>query len=426
MASGTGYLIRIISDSPSTTGTSSATFEIVQTGLCTPVIPTSTGLIINEWSNGPAGNQEYYEFVVAGQCGESVDIRGYILDDNNGTFTNPADYDATASGIAPGHFRFTYDPQWASVPVGSLIVVYNAEEPNGSLPADDPTDANSDSLYVVPHTSTLFERCTAMPASTSPDSIYTPCTYATAPLNGWMPLSLRNGGDAIQVRNPDGSYYHGVSYGGTEMTGGPHNLKLFTTGGSGMCGWFNNGDFFDVNNWSYGTVAGNQTPGLPNNSLNYAWLKLMRDTVAANCPITLLPVELTSFTGAATETGNRLWWGTSSERNSSHFTIDRSVDGKNWIRVGAVVASGNSDTYHQYSITDIEFDEQVNYYRLTQWDTDGTENTFNEYVAIDNTPFSGTKVVGRYNLMGQEVEADFKGVQLLLYDDGSTQKVINQ
>src|SRR3989338_2010156 len=167
--SGTGYIIRVVSSAPSTIGSNSATFTILQTGSCGPILPAGEGLIINEWSNGPSGNQEFYEFVVAGICGTSVDIRGYILDDNNGTFTNPADYSGTASGIAPGHFRFTYDPQWAAIPVGSLIVVYNAEDPNPAVPADDPSDANVDSLYFVPHNSTLFERCTTFPATTSPD-----------------------------------------------------------------------------------------------------------------------------------------------------------------------------------------------------------------------------------------------------------------
>src|SRR5690606_25234155 len=129
---------------------------ITQLSNCGPTLPATEGLIINEWSNGPSGNQEYYEFVVAGQCGTLDDIRGYILDDNNGTFTTPANYSGTASGIAPGHFRFADHPQWANIPVGSLILIYNTEDPNPSLPPDDPTDADNDSLYVIPHTHPLF------------------------------------------------------------------------------------------------------------------------------------------------------------------------------------------------------------------------------------------------------------------------------
>lgn len=424
-ATGSGYLIRIISDNPTTTGSNSAAFTITQTGGCGPTLPASEGLIINEWSNGPSGNQEFYEFVVAGQCGTLVDIRGYILDDNNATFTNPADYDATPSGIAPGHFRFTYDPQWASIPVGSLIVVYNANEPNPALPADDPTDANNDSLYVVPHNSTLFESCTTFPATTAPDSTYSGCTYATALLTGWNPLSLRNSGDAIQVRQPDGTYYHGVSYGGSEMTGGPHSLKLFTGSGSGMCGWFNDGDFFDIANWSSGSVSGNETPGLPNNATNYAWLLMMRDTVAATCPITVLPVEMTSFTGLALEEGNRLWWSTATESNSSHFLIERSHDGQYWRQVGQSPATGFATHMMQYSFIDTDFDSEMNYYRLTEFDLNGESQVFHRLVAIDNSDYNKSRVVGRYNLMGQEVDAMYTGVLILLFEDGHTEKVMN-
>eukprot|EP00353_Schmidingerella_taraikaensis_P002871 CAMPEP_0185587150 /NCGR_PEP_ID=MMETSP0434-20130131/47714_1 /TAXON_ID=626734 ORGANISM="Favella taraikaensis, Strain Fe Narragansett Bay" /NCGR_SAMPLE_ID=MMETSP0434 /ASSEMBLY_ACC=CAM_ASM_000379 /LENGTH=654 /DNA_ID=CAMNT_0028208815 /DNA_START=28 /DNA_END=1989 /DNA_ORIENTATION=+ len=353
-AAGTGYLIRVISDNPVTTGSSSAAFTINQNAPCLPSLP-ATGMIINEWSNGPSGNQEYYEFVVAGECGETVDVREYILDDNNGTFTNPTDYDATASGIAPGHFRFTNAAQWANIPVGSVIVIYNADDPNAALPPDDPTDADNDSLYVVPHTSALFERCTTLPTSTAPDSVYTPCTYSTAPLTGWGALSLRNSGDAIQVRLPNGDYYHGVSYGGSEITGGPDNLKLFSGSGSGDAGWFNDGDPFDFANWSSGTVAGNQTPGSANNAANAAWLLLMRDTTTTNCPITVLPVEVGDFQGKNAPEGNLLYWYTLSERDADYFLIERSTDGKNWKEIGTVKAAGNSTEINNYMLVDVSF-----------------------------------------------------------------------
>ncbi len=419
---GTGYLIRITSSDPTFTGTISAAFTITQSSPCTPVLPSVAGLIINEWSNGASGNQEYYEFVVAGQCGELVDIRGFILDDNNGTFTTPAFYSGTPSGIAPGHFRFSFAAQWATIPVGSLIVIYNANDPNPSLPADDPTDANVDSLYVVPHNNALFERCTTFPNSASPDSVYVPCTYATAPLTGWNPLSLRNGGDAIQVRAPDGSYYHGVSYGGSEMTGGPHNLKLFTGSGSGRMGWFSDGDFFDVANWNSGTVAGNQTPGLANNALNAAWLSLMRDTAAATCPVTPLPVEIVSFEGERIDEGNLIYWQTVSEQNSSFFTLEHSTDAKNWTVIVNQPAANNSTSTLNYSFIDTGYDRTMNYYRLSETDTDGTITNYPKYVVL----YNGTQKVDLIriiNILGQEIDENTSGVQIHVFSDGSIKKI---
>jgi len=428
LASGTGYLIRVVSDDPGVTGSDSPTaITIVQAAPCIPTAPAGTGLIINEWSNGPTGNQEFYEFVVAGQCGTIVDIRGYILDDNNGTFTTPANYSGTSSGIAPGHFRFSYAAQWGSIPVGSLIVVYNADDPNPAVPADDPSDANNDSLYVVPHNTSLFERCTAFPTSSSPDSVYSPCTYATAPLNGWSPLSLRNGGDAIQVRNPDGSYYHGVSYGGSEISGGPNNLKLFTGSGSGMMGFFNAGDFFDVSNWSSATVAsGSETPGLPNNATNSAWLELIRDPSAITCPITPLPIELAQFDGKQLEENNLLYWRTETEMNSSYFTLERSIDLVNWEIVTVESAAGNSQQLINYSFIDRGFESgKINYYRLSQTDLDGSTEVFAKIISIDNSK-GKVELVAIVNLLGQEISEDTQGVQIHVYSDGTTVKIFKQ
>lgn len=421
-ASGVAYRMRVVSDNPVVTGLQSAAFTITQTMPCVAPTPVTSGVIINEWSNGPSGNQEYYEFVVAGQCGALADVRGYILDDNNGTFTTPASYSGTPSGIAPGHFRFSYDAQWAAIPVGSLIVIYNHEEPNASLPADDPTDANNDSLYVIPHDNALFERCLAFPTITSPDSIYSPCTYATAPLTGWSPLSLRNAGDAIQVRNPDGSYYHGVSYGGPEISGGPNNLKLFVGSGTDMAGWFSAGNFYDIANWSSGATTGNETPGVPNNAANAAWLQLMRDANAATCPIVILPVELTDFEGKKMEDANLLHWETQSENNSSYFTLERSLDAKTWEVISMETAAGSSQSNITYSHIDNGFRSgQINYYRLSQTDLDGSLEVFPKIVSIDNRvqKISLLKIV---NLLGQEIDENTSGVQIHVYSDGTAVK----
>ncbi len=423
---GTLFRVRITSSAPPMAGDSSAFFSVTQMQVCLPVLPSSNGLIINEFSNGPTGNQEYYEFVVSGKCGDLVDIRGFILDDNNGTFTTPAAYTGTASGIAPGHFRFTNDAQWASIPVGSLIVVYNAGDPNPSLPADDPTDANNDSLYVVPHTSTLFERCTTLPSSFSPDSIYTPCTYATAPLTGWGPLSLRNSGDAIQVRSPNGAYFHGITFGGAEMSGGPHNLKLFTGDGTGMVGWFNSGDFYNVSEWSSGGAPVAETPGLPNNAANLQWLQLMRDSLNVNCPVSVLPVELGDFDGKYNGIdANELTWITLSERNASHYNVERSIDGVHWEKVNYQNAIGNTMTESSYYFNDRYFVQgKVNYYRLNQTDFNGVNTIFNKkIIAIDNTNTRNKNIVKIVNILGQEISKDEKGVQILIYDDGTIERV---
>ncbi len=249
---------------------------------------TWEGLIINEFSNGTSGAQEYYEFLVAGECGQSVDIRGYILDDNNGTFS--LDWTGTGTGVAQGHFRFKDTPHWALVPVGSIIVIYNADDPNPSLPADDPYDRDNDSLYVVPHNNTiLFENCGSIPISTT-DTSYLGCIYTSG--NDWDDLGIRNGGDAVQVRSPDGSYFHGVSYGNgvapNDITGGPDSLLVSTSTGGSSVYFFGDTDYRDVVNWTASSITVNptdETPGDFNSVLNEAYIKTIRDPNAASCPI---------------------------------------------------------------------------------------------------------------------------------------------
>ncbi len=424
VSSGTNYLIRIRTTSPVMSDTNTSPFSITQMQACNPVLPGNNGLIINEFSNGPSGLKEYYEFVVAGKCGDTVDIRGYILDDNNATFTTPSFYDGTPSGIAQGHFRFSNHAQWSNIPVGSLIVVYNANDPNPNLPPDDPFDSNNDSLYVVPHNNAaLFESCTTLPAPTAPDSVYSPCTYITGGL--WSPLGIRNSGDAIQVRLPNGAYYHGISYGGPEISGGPHNLKLFTGSGSGKVGYFNSGDFFDISNWSEGNVPADETPGIPNNALNFQWIRDMRELGNPDCPVDILPVELSYFTGQKTTNGNQLNWKTVSEENASHFFIERSIDGINWRLIKKENAVGNSTTQQLYEVLDTQPDKQVNYYRLTQVDFDGEKTIYSKYVVIDNTndKIYRVKII---NIMGQEIEETQKGLQIHVFSNGTTLKVYKQ
>jgi hypothetical protein len=107
-------------------------------------------LIINEVSNGPAGSQEYVEFVVidtaiAYDCNGStppcVDIRGWIFDDNSGYHG--------AGGVASGAVRFSQDPLWSCVPVGTIILIYNSADPNTSLPANDVTMSDNNCRIVA-------------------------------------------------------------------------------------------------------------------------------------------------------------------------------------------------------------------------------------------------------------------------------------
>jgi len=91
----------------------------------------------------------------------------------------------------------------------------------------------------------------------------------------------------------------------------------------------------------------------------------------------VLPVELIRFEGACINGKPILQWATGSERNSSHFSVERSAEGATWITVGEVPAAGNSQQVVEYRFTDPQpSGEPVVYYRLRQTDLDGQEEVF--------------------------------------------------
>jgi hypothetical protein len=82
------------------------------------------------------------------------------------------------------------------------------------------------------------------------------------------------------------------------------------------------------------------------------------------------PVELLSFSGKALDKSNELTWKTASERNNSHFEVERTADGRRFTTIGKVAGSGNSTVERTYTFTD-ESPIAKAYYRIKQVDFDG-------------------------------------------------------
>ncbi len=87
---------------------------------------------------------------------------------------------------------------------------------------------------------------------------------------------------------------------------------------------------------------------------------------------TVLPIELVSFTAKADNNTALLKWQTASESNNKKFIISRSFNGTDYIEIGTVIGSVNSQNVNQYSFTDISPAKGSNYYRLSQQDLNGT------------------------------------------------------
>jgi len=101
---------------------------------------------------------------------------------------------------------------------------------------------------------------------------------------------------------------------------------------------------------------------------------------------TILPVDLTYFKAENTSGGTaNLSWETASEVNCDYFSVQRSIDGKNFEELAKISGSGNASTAHQYSFIDDNPNDPVSYYRLREVDFDGKFEIF-KTVSINISP----------------------------------------
>lgn len=248
-------------------------------------------LIINEVSNGPSGLKEYIELVVVDNtviydCNNTtppcIDIRGWILDDNNG-------YHGT-NGVAAGAVRFNNNALWSCVPVGTIILVYNGQDFNPSIPPDDVslTDGNC-SIIVDLGNLTYFEFTQTTPGDVA--CSYPTTGWGTDPTPNWSNIAMSNTGDCARIVDINGCEVFSVCYGSCNQ----NTLIYFGGAGTHKVWSFGGGDPFNQANWTSG-CAGNlvscgsddQTPGFANNAANESYIAQFNN----NCtPITPLIIN---------------------------------------------------------------------------------------------------------------------------------------
>ncbi len=103
--------------------------------------------------------------------------------------------------------------------------------------------------------------------------------------------------------------------------------------------------------------------------MNSIWFKQFN-----MAPFPALPVKLYSFNAfLLTNKKVELKWVTVTELQTSHFELERSLDGKEFSQIGITFALGNSDTKINYDFTDNlnNVTSAIVYYRLKMVDRDG-------------------------------------------------------
>jgi len=98
-----------------------------------------------------------------------------------------------------------------------------------------------------------------------------------------------------------------------------------------------------------------------------------------------LPVTLMYFTGENLDGLNLLSWQTATELDNERFEIQRANGFLEFVSIGTVAGSGDSDQTLDYSFEDKIPQEGVSYYRLVQVDYDGTA-TNSKVIMIESEP----------------------------------------
>ena len=230
----------------------------------------SQQLLINEISQG-TGAKEYVEFIVAGNptCQTPVpcaDLRGVIIDDNNGNFAT-----GSGTGIAAGAVRFADNVFWSCIPQGTIIVVYNDSDVNPVLPPDDVSMVDGNCTLIIPINSMLFEGQSTSP--TSAVSTYPASGLWIAGAGNWSQVAMSNTNDSFQIQSglaANSAYTHAVSW-GNNTTG---SIIYFATASGNVFSMTNTVDNNAMlqANWTQGSVGVDETPGVANNAANDSWI----------------------------------------------------------------------------------------------------------------------------------------------------------
>jgi hypothetical protein len=135
-----------------------------------------------------------------------------------------------------------------------------------------------------------------------------------------------------------------------------------------------------------------------------------------------LPITLNSFSlKSINDNAVNINWQTSQELNSSHFDIEKSINGNDWIKVGVVSTKGNSNTIQSYSFIDkkpASYNNDI-YYRLKIVDGDGAY----KYSSVETIKLKNAGLIID-NLSAQPLQNSSNGI-FRVYSNNNKQMMIS-
>ena len=207
------------------------------------------------------------------------------------------------------------------------------------------------------------------------------------------------------------------------------NYKLGHDGTSGALAWASGAG--NVIDWPNYKAAGILQLNSINNGFwgscvtcygySYNW-KISKGNTCARVPVTLveecpLPLAWLNFSAEQLNEGALLTWSTAEEKNTSHFSIEKSSDGSQYKKIGQVKAIGKN-LQNNYHFEDQEATSGIVYYRIAQYDEDGAYT----YSVIKSVQHNKTELLiyptkhnGRFNLKLSAMSQSTAPVEIYLF-----------
>jgi hypothetical protein len=300
-------------------------------------------VIINEMSQGSDGGKEWVELLIVD---EGVDLRGWELGDFD---------DGTWHSIA----EFTTHSDLSNIAIGTIIVIYNSGDVDGTIIAaggEDTTFSDKSVLLGVNNSSFLTD---------------------SGPWGGTAgAFANSDGDDTPAIRNASDQIIHDMAVthaSATVSSPGSAKVKYYT--GNTV------GGVVDDINWTLASSSSG-TPGEANGGDNSNWVDQS------------LPVELSQWFARSSDGEVRLNWTIDSEIENQGFIIERALrtstplsvtaQGSNsefieeWYEIVSfttnpgLLGQGSTSTQHDYSYTDWQVKVGETYsYRLSDVDYKG-------------------------------------------------------
>lgn len=194
---------------------------------------------------------------------------------------------------------------------------------------------------------------------------YSSTTTGTLTLSSTSEVNLGSGSHSLTFAASDGTTWNGY----LEIVGWYGSYD----GSSGTSGQIFTGSSAELSASKLSRISFKH----PISGLNYTATQLSTGEIV---PTSTLPVQLITFEGEAKGTSNHLFWESASELNNQYYQILHSKNGLDFKLIGIIEGAGNSSEINTYTFIHSDTEQNVNYYKLVQFDFNGISKEFRTIV----------------------------------------------